>query len=250
MQGAPPGSSAHGEHPKFSARIARADGEIAHVLVKFSPPRTTAVGVRWADLLIAEYVASMLLNEHGLPAAHTDLHEVGDQVFLQSQRFDRVGNAGRLGVASLLCVDADRYGRLDSWLAAGERLRADGLLSGADADRLAVLDTFGALIANNDRHFGNVTLFDDRQGPFRLAPVYDMLPMLFAPQDGHLIDRSFVPAGPTAATLRAWPQARALAERYWQQLSLDERITPEFRSICGSALHAVHALPASPVPQR
>ncbi len=38
------------------------------------------------------------------------------------------------------------------------------------------------LIGNTDRHFGNVTLFDRYEGPFELAPAYDMLPMLFAPQ--------------------------------------------------------------------
>lgn len=38
------------------------------------------------------------------------------------------------------------------------------------------------LIANTDRHFGNVTLFDRYEGPFELAPAYDLLPMLFAPQ--------------------------------------------------------------------
>jgi biotin operon repressor len=250
MRGSPPASSTHGEHPKFSARIARSDGGVAHALVKFSPPRTTAVGVRWADLLLAEHAAAVLLDEHGLTAAPSELHEFGDQVFLESQRFDRAGNAGRLGVASLLCVDAERYGRLDSWLAAAERLRADGLLSDDDTTRLAVLDTFGALIANSDRHFGNVTLFDDRRGPFRLAPVYDMLPMLFAPQDGHLVERVFTPVGPTAASLQAWPRARALAEEYWLRLSRDDRITVEFRAICSTALRSVRTLPATPAPPR
>ncbi|HEX7373491.1 MAG TPA: HipA domain-containing protein, partial [Steroidobacteraceae bacterium] len=121
MIGAPPGSSAQGEHPKFAVRIA-GHRELVHALVKFSPPRSTAAGERWADLLIAESWALRVLAEQGIPVAHTELHEYGEQVFLQSERFDRVGADGRRGVVTLFSVDADRYGRLDSWSAAAERL--------------------------------------------------------------------------------------------------------------------------------
>jgi hypothetical protein len=242
MYGAPPGSSAHGEHPKFSVRVA-AGSSFAHVLVKFSPPRTTATGVRWADLLISEHLASVVLGDHGIPTARSELLEYGEQVFLQSERFDRVGNEGRRGVVSLYSVDTARYGMLDSWLAAATRLSAERLLSVADTERLALLDTFGGLIANSDRHFGNVTLFDDHAGAFRLAPVYDMLPMLFAPQDGQVVERTFTPPTPTAATLGVWPRARELAEAYWQHLADDDRLSQGFRARSASALEAVRALP-------
>jgi hypothetical protein len=249
MHGAPPGSSAHGEHPKFAVRITRDGGEGVHALVKFSPARTTPAGVRWADLLVAEHVASVVLSEHGLPAAHSELLEYGEQVFLQSQRFDRVGDAGRRGVTSLFSLDTTLYGQLDSWLAAAARLRASALLGAEDTERLAVLDTFGALIANTDRHFGNVTLFDDYVGAFRLTPVYDMLPMLFAPQDGHIVERAFTPPGPTAATLAAWPRARALAEEYWRRLVEDDRLSEDFRGHSVRALQAIGDLSARTSPR-
>jgi hypothetical protein len=239
MEGAPPGSSAHGEHPKFAVRIARDSGEVAHALVKFSPARTTPVGERWADLLLAEHVACVVLSEHGIPSAHSELLECGEQVFLQSQRFDRVGNAGRRGVTSLYSLDTALFGQLDSWLASAARLRASGLLGDEDAACLSLLDTFGALIANTDRHFGNVTFFDDYRGALRLTPVYDMLPMLFAPQDGHLVERRFTPPGPTSATLAAWPRARALAEEYWSRLLQDDRLSENFRVHAARALQAV-----------
>jgi biotin operon repressor len=242
MHGAPPGSSAHGEHPKFAVRIRRESGQVEHALVKFSPPRTGPVGVRWSDLLVAEHAATRVLSRHGLPAARTELLEHGDQVFLESVRFDREGDAGRRGVASLFSVDAALYGQLDSWHAAARRLKADALLSDDDAEQLAVLDTFGALIANTDRHFGNVTLFDDYTGQFRLAPVYDMLPMFFAPQDGHILERAFVPPGPTASTLVAWPRARDLAEEYWARLVEDARLSEDFRARAVAALGSVRTL--------
>ena len=249
MHGAPPGSSAHGEHPKFAVRIARDGGAVEHALVKFSPARSTPVGVRWADLLVAEHLASSVLSEHGIPAAYSELLEYGEQVFLQSQRFDRVGDAGRRGVTSLFSLDAALYGQLDSWLASACRLRASALLGAEDTERLAVLDTFGALIANTDRHFGNVSLFDDYVGALRLAPTYDMLPMLFAPQDGHIVERAFMPPGPTAATLAAWPRARVLAEEYWRRLIDDGRLSEDFLGHSARALQAIRDLPARASPR-
>jgi hypothetical protein len=134
---------------------------ITHVLVKFSSPRNSPQGVRWSDLLIAEHVASVVLNEHGITGARSELLEYDWRVFLQSERLDRLGADGRRGVASLNCIDLDRY-----------------------------------------------------EGQFELAPVYDMLPVLFAPHEGQLVERRFEPAGPAAAMLMAWPQARELAKFY------------------------------------
>jgi hypothetical protein len=242
MSGAPPGSSAHGEHPKFSARLTH-EQAITHVLVKFSPPQDTPFGVRWADLLTAEHLASLVLDEFGIAAARSELLEYSGQVFLQSERFDRIGANGRRGVASLYSVDVARYGMLDRWSLAAQRLHADGLLSRQDLERITLIDTFGGLIANTDRHFGNITLFDRYDGSFELAPVYDMLPMLFAPQDALLVERPFEPAGPAAATLSVWPRARDLAEAYWGRLSAEPRLSEDFRRRCVQCLEAVKQLP-------
>lgn len=241
MAGAPPGSSAQGEHPKFSARLV-AGTEYRHVLVKFSPPRTTAHGERWADLLVAEHLAGQVLHEADIAVARSELLEYGDQVFLQSERFDRVGAAGRRGVGSLYAVDLDRYGKLDSWTQCAVRLRNDRLLSSDDAERITLLDTFGALIGNSDRHFGNVTLFDHFEGPFELAPAYDMLPMLFAPQDGQIVQRTFDPSGPTAASLAVWPRALALAVQYWMRLCEELRLSGAFRVLAAQCLDTVRAM--------
>ncbi len=241
MLGAPPGSSAHGENPKFSARITQGD-LTTHVLVKFSPPRGTALGTRWADLLIAEFVASQVLSDNGITVARSEVFEFGGQVFLESERFDRLRSEGRRGAVSLYSLDAARYGKLDRWSSSAQRLHAEALLSAQDLERVNLLDAFGSLIANTDRHFGNITLFDDYEGAFELAPIYDMLPMLFAPQAGQLIERPFEPAGATAATLSVWPRARDLAESYWLRLCEEPRLSGEFRRCCESCLSAVRQL--------
>lgn len=229
MSGTTHGSSAHGEHPKFAARIGK-DGTLTHVLVKFSPPLDTPIGVRWADLLVAEHLASATLDAAGIPAAPSEVLQSQGRMFLQSQRFDRVDDDGRRGVASLMSVSVAWHGEIDRWSAAAGRLRNDNLIPAEDAENLVLIDTFGALIANSDRHFGNVTLFDDYAGRFRLAPVYDMLPMLFAPQDGQIIEREFEPPPPTAENLGVWQRARDLAENYWTRVAADPRVSNEFRT--------------------
>jgi hypothetical protein len=55
IAGSAPGSSAGGEHPKFTACIRQAR-TARHVLVKFSPGGTDRVAQRWSDLLISEHL--------------------------------------------------------------------------------------------------------------------------------------------------------------------------------------------------
>ena len=148
------------------------------------------------------------------------------------------------GAISLLALDTARYGRLDNWGACAQRLAADALLSAQDAEHIRLLDLFGALIANTDRHFGNVTLFDLYDGPFQLAPAYDMLPMLFAPQSEQIVERRYQPVRPTAESLSLWPHARALAEAYWELLTREPSLSSEFRELSGECLAALRAVSA------
>jgi hypothetical protein len=242
MAGAPPGSSVHGEHPKFVVRL-NENRESRNELVKFSPLRTSAIGQRWADLLISEHIAHGVLGHVGISVVNSQLFELGDRVYLETERFDRVGADGRRGAISLLALDNSRYERLDTWTAAAERLVAERLLGEEDTERIRLLDAFGALTANTDRHFGNITLFDRYEGPFVLAAVYDMLPMLFAPQNEQLVERTFEPPPPTAAALSAWSSALRSAETYWDALASETRISQEFREISRRSLEALRDAP-------
>lgn len=243
MSGKAPGSSAHGEHPKFTVCVADGDRR-THMIVKFSPPQSTPTGRRWADLLIAELTAHRMLEAHGIAASRSTLLNCGDRVFLECERFDRVGADGRRGVVSLLAVDTDRYGKLDNWTAGANRLLADSLLSPEDAERIRFLDAFGGLIGNTDRHFGNVTLFDRYQGPFELAPAYDMLPMLYAPENDQLVDREFEPPVGRAEWLSVWSAARTLAAAYWERLAREPRVSADFQNLCARNLATLKTLPS------
>ncbi|MDP2229249.1 MAG: type II toxin-antitoxin system HipA family toxin YjjJ [Moraxellaceae bacterium] len=244
-----PGSSAGGEQPKFTHAWQDGSG-IHHVLVKFSPAGDAPAALRWRDLLRAEHLALELLRENGIAAAATVCIETGGRVYLESERFDRVGATGRRGLLSLEAVSLHRHGRLGSWSDAAGRLLADHLITEVEARTIRLLDLFGALIANTDRHFGNLSLFID-DFRYALAPAYDMLPMLYRPVDGgELPAREFTPPMPTAANADVWHSALAMATAYWQRLSTQPGVSPGFQQLAGRNADSLARLAALQPPRR
>jgi hypothetical protein len=246
MQGSIGGSSAGGEQPKFCTILAgSALGEGArHVLVKFSPAGNAPADQRTRDLLVCEHLALHTLANAGIAAAPSRIHTGAGRVFLEVERFDRTPihaanpqGLGRIGMVSLKVYDAEYVGAMDNWAATANRMQERGLLRPADARTLRLLEAFGELIANTDRHYGNISLLLDGDD-WALAPAYDMLPMLYAPVGGELVPRDFAarPLQPTAATLPEWPQALALARSFWAAASADARISAGFRQIAAENL--------------
>jgi len=228
-----PGSSAAGEQPKFTVRIRDADQTVRHAIVKFSSRGGRPEDQRWADLLIAEHLAATVLRENGIPASETCLVEAGGRVFLESRRFDRVGEHGRRGLVSLAAVDGAFFGEPHTpWTAAARRLQSEGWLTAQDAERLTVLWWFGALIGNTDMHYGNASLFLESTRPLALAPSYDMLPMLYRPDpEGALPERVFNPPPPLPEALESWSVAAELAAIYWTRVAQTPSISAPFRTI-------------------
>ncbi len=233
------GSSAGGEQPKFVASVLRGDGRIEPVLVKFSPDIATINGRRWGDLLICEHWALETLREAGIAASVTELIETDVRIYLQARRFDRVapdgvmgGVIGRAPVVSMAGIDG-LLGALDkNWTHATLLLRDQNQLSAADWQTVCLLDVFGALIGNSDRHPGNLSLVWDKDGRFTLAPVYDMLPMLYQPtRQGEVVPREFDVRVLDRLDLRCLDQARGLAMAFWQKVEQDLRISADMRQI-------------------
>jgi hypothetical protein len=231
-----PGSSAGGEQPKFAARV-----RAGHVLVKFAHDEAGAASARWRDLLICECVALDVVRAAGVPAAKATWFDREGTRFLEVARFDRVGERGRRGVVSLGALDTQHYGMRDSWTKAALRMLAEpcGSVDPADLRRLRWLDVFGELIGNSDRHFGNVSFFTDHaeRPTLQLTPVYDMLPMAFAPQGTSIVERPFAPRPPSADTLDVWHDAAKHALAYRRRLAKTPDLSRGFRTIasrCGS----------------
>lgn len=218
MNGVEPGSCAGGEQPKFCCL----DTQDRSWIVKFSPAEANPVAERIRTLLRCEHLALETLGAAGQPVARTQLHEVQGRVFLAAERFDRpepdlLGRApGRIGMVSLESFNAEFAGPVDQWARTAQRLHDQGLLSAAEARRLKLWDAFGQLIANTDRHYGNVSLLWNGRR-WELAPCYDMLPMRFMPMQGEvpawIWDMEAVQ--PSAAVLPVWEEAKVLARQFW-----------------------------------
>jgi hypothetical protein len=201
------------------------------MLVKFAARGGAGdvVARRWCDLLVLEALALTVVSSRGMSAAQTNIVETSSHLFLESERFDRVGARGRVAVLSLAAVHDDAA---DSWARAAALLRNAGHLVEEDARRLRWLDAFGALIANTDRHQYNIVFFPEGS-TLRLAPAFDQVSMLYAPSaDGQVPSRIFPLPHATADTLDVWGDARIAAREFWERARDEGRVSDDVRSFC------------------
>ncbi len=208
------GSSAGGEQPKF-LWVAEDTGS---VIVKFARS-----GSRMAELLPLEHLALASLANVGVPTAKTQLLARGEFVFLEVQRFDRVGKQGRLGMLSAGAVDDEFFGARDTWPEFAARCVNADYFSPQHAEHVAVMAAFSELIGNTDRHFENISLLIGDDGEYLgIAPAYDILPMRYASIGGGL-DPELVPIEPKVSTIGAIPKVWSLAARaadaFWEAAS-------------------------------
>lgn len=229
-----PGSSAAGEFPKFTTQRALPGSATSHVLVKFSGADASPAVTRWADLLICEHLAlecARLLPE--VASAASRLLFCRGRTFLEVERFDRHGDYGRSPLCSLETLEAELLGTgLTEWPRVAEALATAGLLSAADLAPVERLWWYGRLIANTDMHLGNLS-FRPERGRLRLAPAYDLLPMLYAPlPGGELPVRDFTPPLPPPSQWPLWQTAAQAALSFWARAAAEPRLSPPFRARC------------------
>jgi hypothetical protein len=231
MAGEVVGSSAGGEQPKFCAFV---DG--THRLVKFTEPATNANSQRWADLLLAEHLALTTLADFAIAATHSKIVKLEQRTFLSCERFDRVGAFGRKALVSLRMVDMQFVGKPAEWPVIAQQLLQDKRITARDAATIAVVWCFGRLIANTDMHTGNLSFYFAGDSELTLAPVYDMLPMAFAPLRSGAMASSHTFAITPVTEGKHWRRAYPMAERFWHQLAAHADASAEFRGIAQSML--------------
>jgi hypothetical protein len=201
------------------------------VLVKFSPPIVDALTQRIGDLLVAEHLALETLRDSGQDAARSEVIMAGNRVFLEVDRFDRTPSGGRRGLLSLLCLDSQYVGGLGSWSASVMALANLGIVPKSAVPSTLWLETFSQLIANTDRHFGNLSFFARGARILSLAPAYDISPMLYTPVASQLIERNFDPPPPEARLGKAYGNVCQAAMTFWRRVAEDQRISAGFRAI-------------------
>ncbi len=230
MNGIVPGSSAGGEQPKFTAFCG---DQSAHVIVKFSPKGDEPTARRWRDILITEFHATEALHARNWSAAETRLIEKNGRLFLESQRFDRSGEYGRMPMISLQHIDAEFTGEGAGWPRTMKKLCGIGLVNGQHYYDALVLWAFGLLINNTDMHQGNLSMSIDG-GVFRILPAYDMCSMGFAPKAGDVRPYGFAPPDIDALDelgiiKNSLTAVKMAARDFWSRVASDDRISSEFR---------------------
>lgn len=234
----PAGSSAGGEQPKFLTELGEKNA-YEHLIVKFSPPRDTPFGSRWRALLHMEHLAQKTLSAHGITTAHTRIVESTTRTYLESQRFDRIGLEGKRHVVAIDALHGEFVGfdlPRRNWIHTAEVLAKKKLISQEDLRSIARIYAFGQYIGNTDMHFGNLSFFiDDVEKPAPLlAPVYDMLPMMWRPgaHSGEL-DVTAVREPPMLlAYAREQAEAREWAIEFWRQCAKLNAIDPSLKAAC------------------
>lgn len=233
LSGETPGSSAGGEQPKFTAFIAgEKGGPPKHMIVKFSPAGDDRIARRWRDLLVAEHRALSLLNEYHSFPNPVSLITVRERSMLQIERYDRVGEKGRRPWISLGALDDELFGRRDSIRAALRRLQRIGLLSEEDAGIGMVASLFGDFIGNTDQHFGNLS-FTREEDRIRIGPLYDILPMFYAPRrGGEIVDEKAHSLPVRIPEEKEYFEIAAeIASDYWNLLAGNGELSEDFHRI-------------------
>jgi hypothetical protein len=228
LLGEVPGSSAGGEQQKFTAFSKK---NRSHVIVKFSQSDDNEIARRWRDIMITEYHAIGALRRMNIPVAQARLLEVEGRMFLESKRFDRSGEYGRMSMISLASIDAEFVGMGSGWPHVVTSLAARGLVATEHALDAELLWCFGRLINNTDMHLGNLSFAIDGN-VFRLLPAYDMCSMGFAPiSGGEVRPYFFVPKHPERKLVpdQAYGAVVKAAMDFWDSVAQDSRISKEFR---------------------
>jgi len=238
VQGGAPGSSAAGEHPKFLTQYSTRK-KIRHVIVKFSPLQdSSAAATRWQDLLIAEHIASAVLGAHGVAVPDTQIIISKKRCYLESKRFDRVGPKGRISTVTFAAIDNAFIGAHRNWGQSATFLSARGMIDTGCENEIHLLEAFGRLIGNTDMHFGNLSFHWEilnGQIKLRLAPIYDMLPMLYAPEKSEVTHRSFNPTLPESLVSKP-SAAISMAQNFWARVAAHQKVSAAFREIaCDNA---------------
>jgi hypothetical protein len=231
------GSSAGGEFPKFTAKRVLYEASNPYVIVKFSGADNSASVRRWSDLLICEHLALEVISaSENLQAPLSRIIQSKGRTFLEVERFDRIGEFGRVPATSLASLDGAFIGMgSGSWVEASRRLAKVKIIPANQISKISILWWFGKLIANTDMHFGNLTFLIAPE--VKLSPAYDMLPMLYAPlAGGEVPERQFTPTLPMPDEEEEWNQALMMALAFWQKASADQRITDDFKNICKTNL--------------
>jgi hypothetical protein len=145
-------------------------------------------------------------------------------------------------MATFSALDCD-LGLMDqNWTAIARELGRLGERSGEDITIVEILDLFGALIGNTDKHHGNIAVSWTFERKHQLLDAYDMLPMLYRPNfHGEIVEREWLPAYIGKMELRHLSKCYDMALQFWGNVINDPRISEDFKGVAECHLKAIHS---------
>jgi serine/threonine protein kinase HipA of HipAB toxin-antitoxin module len=172
-----------------------------------------------------------VLSENGIRSPSAEVFDFGNRRFLELERFDRTAVGGRIPTVSLQSFDAAFLGiGPSSWSTLGTSMEQSNFLPSAQAQHLSLIWRFGQLIGNTDMHLGNISFLLNPKTPLTLAPVYDMLPMIYRPGlEGQIPDRQQLPESSPLQEREA-----VMARDFWERVARAPSISTSFQEIAAS----------------
>ena len=143
---------------------------------------------------------------------------------------------------TLASLDNEFLGSGQSWTKAIQTPNAARILDRGVVDEIFRREFFGLLIGNNDMHSGNLSFYFDNHEIKGLAPLYDMLPMRYAPYQDRLLNTPIDGLVPVPERIEIWDKAFEMATEFWLRTSQSSRISKAFRAIAKSNLQVLKEL--------
>jgi len=233
------GSSIAGEQPKFTLY----NGQ-NHLIIKYSPPisEDNPVATRHRDLIICEHLALQALDVPKVKASKTHLH-LDDRIYLEIERFDRIGLNGRKGIVSLKYIDAEYTGINKTWPEIANALLSKKLIT---EETFLIVETtyaFGKYIANTDMHNGNFSFFLHDLQITAPTPIYDMLPMAYMPAQGELRNPEITAPRFIQVSNKANQNALKIAKTFWSTVIDHPLISQDFKKTIKPYIEEIKRLP-------
>ena len=133
-------------------------------------------------------------------------------------------------MATFSALDGDLGMPDQNWTVLARELGRRGELSEKDVQTVEILDLYGALIGNTDKHHENIAVAWSLNRRHQLLDAYDMLPMLYRPNThGEIVERKWVPELGARLELRHLSQCYEMANQFWTDVLNDTRVSGEFK---------------------
>lgn len=126
------------------------------------------------------------------------------------------------------------------WPVIAHALYQEKVITEEALTRSQIAWVFGRLIANTDMHHGNLSIINEHGRPYELAPIYDMLPMHFAPKStGDLPSEPYEIKAETIVSAMYWELAYPAAIKFWQRLIAHPHVSRHFKVLAQKQLDVV-----------